>query len=126
MSLRVLIVDDHPQVRRGAGRLLRTVNDAIEVTFASNSDQAIEFVAEAPFDLIISDVHMGKGMDGISLYHHMAETYPDQSKRMIFFTASFDDERFINRLMQLPVTVVPKPMHKSLVQAVLDHFGKRD
>lgn len=61
---RVLVVDDEHAVRRVVARILTA--DGWDVTTAENAEEAIEFVREARFDVVISDVSM-PGMDGLSL-----------------------------------------------------------
>src|SRR4051812_5482040 len=59
--LRVLLVEDDPQSRRFAARVLEAAGAHIEL--ASNGEAAIAAAAHQPYDLILMDLHM-PGIDG--------------------------------------------------------------
>src|SRR5215510_10395776 len=63
---RVLVVDDDPGMRRVCARVLG--NEGWDVVVVEGGKAALDCVAEhaAPFDCIVSDVHM-PGMDGFAL-----------------------------------------------------------
>ena len=63
---RVLVVDDDPGMRRLCGRVLG--NEGWDVVVVDGGKAALDCVADpaAPFDCIVSDVHM-PGMDGFAL-----------------------------------------------------------
>lgn len=60
-SRRVLIVEDHPDIRMLYSRLLM---DA-QIESACTGAQAIEMLGKGPYDLIILDMHLGRisGLD---------------------------------------------------------------
>ncbi|HVX86063.1 MAG TPA: response regulator [Phycisphaerae bacterium] len=62
-SLRILLVEDHPDTARVMGRLIATLGHQVE-TVGSVTD-ALERLAHAPFDLLASDVGLpdGTGLD---------------------------------------------------------------
>ena len=60
---RVLIVDDHPLMRRGIAQLLALESDFDVVGEAENGAQAVELAKTLLPDLILLDMNM-KGMDG--------------------------------------------------------------
>ena len=66
MSATVLIVDDHPVVRSG----LRAVLDADEsvhvVGEAATGEEAIELAAHLRPDVVLCDLRLGEGLDGIA------------------------------------------------------------
>ena len=68
MNLRAMIVDDEPIV----GRRLKPVLEklGLEVEAFEDSARALARFAEAPFDIVVSDVRM-KGMDGITLLERL-------------------------------------------------------
>ena len=59
--LRVLLVEDDPQSRRFAARVLEAAGAHIEL--AASGEAAIAAAAHQPFDLILMDLHM-PGIDG--------------------------------------------------------------
>ena len=54
--MRILLVDDDPQVRRLVARVLR--NAELEVVEATSGREALGELRAAPFDVMVSDVHM--------------------------------------------------------------------
>ena len=63
--LRVLAVDDEPALGRMLAQLLQV--DGHRVVVATSGEQALEMLATEPFDLVVSDVGMGAGMNGWEL-----------------------------------------------------------
>lgn len=78
---RVLVVDDEPRLRRSMRRALV----GHEVALAADGEQALEELANGPFDLILCDVMM-PGVDGIEFYERVAEKYPGLEKQIVFMT----------------------------------------
>ena len=69
---KLLVVDDDAAVRRLMGVMLERVG--YEVVCADSAEQASKFLAEAPFDLIITDVLM-PGRDGIQFITDVRKKY---------------------------------------------------
>ena len=62
---RVLIVDDHAIVREGVKAILQRMG-FVEIQEAATALEALEFLRNAPFDLVIQDLNL-PGMDGFEL-----------------------------------------------------------
>lgn len=65
MSIRVLLVDDHPVVRAG----LRSIVEARGFTVvgeASTGEEALVMASELHPDVVLCDLRMGVGMDGVA------------------------------------------------------------
>jgi DNA-binding NarL/FixJ family response regulator len=68
--IRVLIVDDHPAVRRGLRTFLELA-DGLEVTGeAADGPAALEMIAETGPDVVLLDM-MLPGMDGVEVLHEL-------------------------------------------------------
>ncbi|WP_318434224.1 response regulator [Photobacterium leiognathi] len=67
---KVMIVDDHPLMRRGIGQLLSMESDFQLVGEASNGNDAIALAHEQSPDLILLDLNM-KGMSGLDTLNAM-------------------------------------------------------
>jgi len=74
-KLRVLLVDDEPNVLNGLRRSLRPMRDTLDMAFAPSARQALCIMAGGPLDLIISDMRM-PGTDGIQLLREVRERFP--------------------------------------------------
>ncbi|MCD9493588.1 response regulator [Photobacterium carnosum] len=61
---KVMIVDDHPLMRRGIGQLLSFDDEFDVISEASNGNEAIALAHKMPADLILLDLNM-KGISGL-------------------------------------------------------------
>ncbi|UIP28658.1 response regulator [Photobacterium sp. TLY01] len=71
-AYRVLIVDDHPLMRRGLGQLLELEAGFELVGEASNGYQALDLASEHDPDLIVLDLNM-KGISGLDTLRALRE-----------------------------------------------------
>jgi CheY-like chemotaxis protein len=73
--MRILVVEDEPLIRLG---LASAIEDAgYEVSEAANAGEAIRRLeAEPDILLILTDVDMPGGMDGIALAHYVRDRWP--------------------------------------------------
>jgi HD-like signal output (HDOD) protein/ActR/RegA family two-component response regulator len=76
---RVLFVDDEPNLLAGLRRMLRFKRGEWEMEFAEGGEQALERLAERPFDVVVSDMRM-PGMDGGQLLAHVRRLYPGTAR----------------------------------------------
>ena len=68
--IRVLIVDDHPAVRRGLRTFLELAGGLEVVGEAADGPTAVELVAETAPDVVLLDM-MLPGMDGVDVLHEL-------------------------------------------------------
>lgn len=62
---RVLITDDHPVVRAGLRMLLQAAGVEV-VAEADSGERAVELVEQLRPDLVLMDLQLGAGMDGVA------------------------------------------------------------
>lgn len=67
MSVRVLVVDDHPIVRAGVVGLLRAQPDLDVIGEAGNADDAITLGRVGAPDVVLCDLRLGPGSDGVDV-----------------------------------------------------------
>jgi HD-like signal output (HDOD) protein len=72
---KVLFVDDEPNILDGLKRMLRPYRDRWEMSFANGGEAALAEMANAKFDVIVSDMGM-PGMDGAALLARVQEQSP--------------------------------------------------
>ena len=63
---RILVVDDDERVLSVPRRALLAFQNGYEIVTASDGCEALDWVEEVPFDLVITDLKM-PGVDGIAL-----------------------------------------------------------
>lgn len=76
MSIRVLLVDDHPVVRQGLRRMLELEKDMEVVAEAASGEQALDEIQTAPPDITLLDIRM-PGMGGIETIRQIKEHHPE-------------------------------------------------
>ncbi len=89
--IRVLIVDDHPMVRRGLRSLLSSYPDIAVVGEAENGTAALEAVPALAPHVVLLDIQMF-GLGGIEVAGSILRTAPEV--KIIILTA-YDNEEYI-------------------------------
>jgi two-component system invasion response regulator UvrY len=74
--LRILIVDDHPIVRRGLKQILCDEPDIAIVGEAQSSNEALDLVRTQNWDAVILDITM-PGRGGLDTLEELKHQYPD-------------------------------------------------
>lgn len=94
-QLNILIVDDHPMLRRGVKELLQLEAGLDAIGEASSGQEALEIAENLEPDLILLDLNM-KGMDGIQTLKALREK--DIYSRVVIFSVSDNHEDVIAAL----------------------------
>ena len=92
MRKRILFVDDEPMVLSGLERSLRTMRKEWEMHFVPGGQEALDAMARAPFDVVISDMRM-PGIDGAQLLEMVKKQF-SQTVRMVLSGQSDRDAVF--------------------------------
>ena len=93
-TISVLLVDDHTVVRSGLKALLGTQADIAVVGEASSGEEALEGAREHSPAVVLMDLAMGAGMDGIEATKQLRQLNPQQA--IIVFT-TYDSDADIVR-----------------------------
>jgi CheY-like chemotaxis protein/anti-sigma regulatory factor (Ser/Thr protein kinase) len=73
-AMRILVVDDLPELARAMARVLRIEGHVVETT--TTAEEALEYLSSTPVDLIISDLGLGEGMNGWQLAEEVRAHFP--------------------------------------------------
>lgn len=76
MKRRILFVDDEPRVLMSIRRMLHGMRNEWDMHFAERGSDALDMLAEEPFDVIMTDIRM-PDMDGAQLLSEVKKAYPN-------------------------------------------------
>ena len=71
----ILFVDDETSVLEGLRRMLRPLRREWDVAFAASGKEALDLLAQRPFDVVVSDMRMPV-MDGATFLAEVSAHYP--------------------------------------------------
>ncbi len=75
--MKILIVDDHPVVRRGLKQILASETDMVVVGEAKNGHEALDLVREVEWDVTVLDYSM-PGRSGVELLKEIKRLHPNR------------------------------------------------
>jgi DNA-binding NarL/FixJ family response regulator len=91
LTIRILLADDHPLVRRGLRQVIEREADLEVVAEASNGAEAVEKAENAQVDLAILDVAMPR-MTGLQAAHQLAKRRPQTRVLML---SMYDNDQYL-------------------------------
>ncbi|WP_297505085.1 two-component system response regulator NarL [Ferrovum sp.] len=95
-EIRVLVIDDHPLFRRGVLQLLASTPHFKTVGEADTGDDGIVQALELKPDLILLDLNMKKGLDGIATLQHLQGAELDT--KIVILTVSDDPQDLVTAI----------------------------
>ncbi|HVH10740.1 MAG TPA: HD domain-containing phosphohydrolase [Gemmatimonadales bacterium] len=120
-SIKCLVVDDEPRLRRVLIRLLE--GEGFTCAEAGSGTEALELLHQEPVPLVISDLRMPQ-MDGVTLLREIIARWPDTA--VIVVTAVAEVESAVACLQLGALDYVAKPFHLDEVRArVMQALDKR-
>jgi DNA-binding NarL/FixJ family response regulator len=96
-SLRILIVDDHPLVRRGSLELLTQEYPRLKVGEAGDSREAVDLLAKQDWDLLLLDINM-PGRNGLDVLEEARKIRP---RIPVLILSAYPEEEFAVRAFKL-------------------------
>jgi signal transduction histidine kinase/CheY-like chemotaxis protein len=115
-QLRVLIIDDEPEIRRALQRIL---SRKCAVSLSVNGAEAWQrFVNGETYDVILCDLLMPE-MTGMDLFRALAKDCPDQAERVLFLTGGATSETTRIFITNHANRVVGKPFKPAEVEAAV-------
>jgi DNA-binding NtrC family response regulator len=115
MTSRVLVVDDERAIQIALGGLLR--KEGYEVETASSGEQAVEALTSDRFDLLLTDLSLGKGMNGLELLERSKRLRPEVP--VIVITAHGTEKTAVEAMKKGAEDYVPKPFDNDEIRLVV-------
>jgi two-component system response regulator DevR len=123
-TIRVLIADDHPALRRGLRSLLALYPDIEVVGEAADGSAALRAAVEFSPDVILLDVLL-PGPDGFEVAQRLRQLVPTSKIAML---TAYDNDEYVLRALRAGAYayILKNTSDKSLVENIrLVHQGKR-
>jgi len=115
-NVRVLFVDDEPNILEGLRRSLRPLRRAWEMVFVGSGRDALEALGQRPFDAIVSDMRMPE-MDGLQLLDEVLRRHPHVIRIVL---SGYSDWELIMRPVGVTHQYLTKPCPPHHLCAVID------
>lgn len=118
----ILVVDDLPEQRAIAGQMLTDLGYCVHT--AESGEEAIDFVRERNVDLILLDMIMEPGIDGLETYKRILKIRPTQKAILV---SGFSETERVKEARKLGAgTYVKKPyVFETLGVAICAELEKR-
>lgn len=116
--IKILLVDDHAVVRMGLRVLLNDVPELEVIGEASEGDEGIKMALELKPDVVLMDMSMPHGKDGLSATSELKKLSP---KTTILILTMHDDEEYLFRAIQAGASgcVLKSAPHVELIEAII-------
>lgn len=115
--IKILLVDDHAVVRMGLKMLLSAHPDMEVVGEASEGNEGIQKAAELKPNVVVMDLSMPHGKDGLSATSELKKLMPDIN---ILILTMHDDEEYLFRAIQAGASgcILKSAPHDELLTAI--------
>ncbi len=113
---RILFVDDDPNVLEGLRNQMRKQRHVWEMLFATSGEAALEELARAPVDVIVSDMRM-PGMDGADLLRRVRDLHPETARIVL---SGHAEREAIARVITVAHQFMSKPTDANTVRIVIE------
>ena len=115
MSARILIVEDESGIRLALRGLLR--REGYDVELAESGAQALRMLQETPFDLILTDLALGRGTSGMDV---LKASKQHRSETAVVMITAHGSEKIAVEAMKLGAEdYVPKPFDNEELRLVV-------
>ncbi|AZM53988.1 DNA-binding response regulator [Streptomyces sp. WAC 01529] len=101
--VRLLVCDDHVVVRAGLLALLGSAPDIEVVGEAGTGEEAVALAAKLTPDVVLMDLQLGEGIDGVEATHRIASPSPESPPHVLVLT-TYDTDADITRAIEAGAT----------------------
>lgn len=85
-EVEILVVEDDPQLQKGYERLLRKIAPTAKIFVVDNYDAAVGYLKNHAIRLVVSDVDIVGGQNGVDVFRWVQANQPDLVARYVFVT----------------------------------------
>ncbi len=114
---RILFVDDEPNVLSGLQRMLRSMRNEWEMSFAEGGAKALEIMQSKTFDVVVSDMRM-PGMSGAELLKEVMRLYP-ASVRIVL--SGHADRELVSQCVGVAHQYISKPCEAEQLRTLISN-----
>jgi CheY-like chemotaxis protein len=118
LMMRILLVEDEGLVALYLRRILNE-HGFDDVRVARNGEEAVLKAGEALPDLLLMDIRLGKGIDGIET---VKKINSDKNIPVIYITASTDEQTHKEALITNPLAILSKPIEPEELNQKIDDY----
>ena len=122
MKKRILFVEDNPTLVSLYAMMLKGEQEHWEVLTAQDGEQALELMAQAAFDVVVSDMGL-PGMNGIELIDQVKHRYPKCCRIIL---SGLSDQQEVARCLNATHQFLAKPFNVNTLKATLTRIGALD
>ena len=119
--MRVLFVDDEPEVLAGLENLLRKDRHRWEMVFAGDAQSALNAMAKDPVDVVVSDIRM-PGTPGTSLLNEVRQRYPAAARIVLSGHAEHES---IVRSLPVAHQFLSKPCEATTLRFAIERTDRK-
>lgn len=115
--IRIMLVDDHIVVRTGLRMLLEGQPNLTVIADAADGDEAIRAAQQCKPDVVLMDLSMPHGKDGLTATAELKKLLPDTN---VLILTMHDDEEYLFRSIQAGASgyVLKSAPHEELLTAI--------
>ncbi|WP_145156577.1 MULTISPECIES: response regulator transcription factor [Paenibacillus] len=115
--INIIIVDDHAMVRSGLRMLLSAAPDIEVAAEASEGDEGIRMALEHQPDVVLMDLSMPHGKDGLTAATELKQQLPDVA---VLILTMHDDDEYLFRAIHAGAAgyVLKSAPHEELLTAI--------
>jgi len=115
VNKRILFVDDEPMILQGFQRMLRPMRGEWDMVFVDGGEAALAAMAEAPFDVVITDMRMPV-MNGAQLLIEVRASYP-MTVRLVL--SGHADQDLVAQCLGVAHQYISKPCDPEQLKAMI-------
>ncbi len=122
MKKHILFVEDNPVLLSAYPMMLGSEAQRWEISLAPDGEAALEMMAQAPFDVLVSDLGL-PGIGGIELIRLARERYPGCCRIVV---SGLTDQEEVSRALNATHQFLAKPVEVKTLKGTLARVGALD